>query len=133
MKALFIAACVLLVGCSAKAETVQASRTSLSRNYEHITFEGRYDQLLDYIGKEGARADVYHMDWSGNYPDAKQIPVLSPIGTGKKYLGLCHAYPWFTDAEGIQVVCVGTDSSGRALDPRIERLEYRNSIDKSLF
>lgn len=132
MKSLLIAACILLVGCSAKAETITASKTGLSHHYEHITFEGRYDQLTDYIAKKDARADVYHWDWSADYPEGKQIPVLTSIGTGERYLGLCHAFPWFTDAEGIEVVCVATDSSGRALDPRIERLEYRNTIDKSL-
>jgi hypothetical protein len=119
--------------CAAKPiDRIVESQTSLSKHYEHVVYEGRYDQLTKYVAKESLSADVYHWDWSRNNPDGKMIPVLSRIGMGKRYLGLCHAYPWFTDAEGIEVVCVAADPNGKALDPRIEKLEYRNNIDTKL-
>jgi hypothetical protein len=49
------------------------------------------------------------------------------IGNGRVW-AICQSDSWFSEGWTIDVVCVGVDSKGVALDKNIYRIDYRQAV-----
>lgn len=119
----------LLSGTTVKADSIDSNPWKLNSAivitpaphagyYKNIIFQGDTQDLEEYLKYWGIKAKVYY-DYSitGGYV----IRGVRDAGSGRLW-GVCQE---IKSGPTHPVVCVGVDSTGRALDRNIYRADYR--------
>lgn len=99
---------------------VVASPSDINRYYKSVVFQGNAEQLDSYLQHWRLKVKLF--------VQGREKVLEKVMGTGRLW-AVCHLTTY--DQYYNTVTCVRINSQGRALDPNIERADYRTNVYKN--